>query len=194
MKLASTDSAQQGTTKEMVSNRKAFHRTKKDSRILAFFGLMFSLFLSILFMLLGFHRIGAEGRASIELIFGIAGLALFIICLRGAWSMTGDALTHVFSVDQENICWGFIGQEKQLAIQDIAQIYWDESDGFHFVIITTYGERIRLPYMATVVSYQSRPVLLRFFRTTHPTIRIEGHIDKNSEKGSTTTSANISDS
>ena len=137
-------------------------------------------------MLIGFHTIGTEGRASMELIFGIAGVAIFIIFIRGAWMMTGGALIHVFSIDSSKVIWGFLGKEKELDITTVEQIYWDDSDGFTLIMKTKSGQQIRFPYIESAVSHKSRSELLRFFRTTLSSISIHGNIDKRTEQGSIT--------
>ncbi len=160
----------------------SFHRTKRESRVLGFIALAVAFFLAMIFMLLGFYSTIEEGRASIELIFGFAGLALFVICIRGAWMMTGRALIHVFSLDQHKVVWGFMGKEKQLDIQDVTQIYWDDSDSFQLQMTTKEGAQVRFPYIANVVGFKSRPELLRFFKTNLPAIPLGGHIDKATEE------------
>jgi hypothetical protein len=165
---------------------KSFHRTKKDSKILGVFGLSICLVLSLVFMLIGFHNTGSEGRFSFELIFGLVGIVVFIIFVRGAWMMTGGSLIHVFSVDSSKLIWGFIGKEKELDITTVDQIYWDDSDGFTLMMTTKDGQQIRFPYIQSTVTHKSRSELLRFFRTAFPRITIQGNIDKRTEQESLT--------
>jgi hypothetical protein len=109
------------------------------------------------------------------------GVCLFVIFLRGCWMATSGALTHVFSVDGDEIAWGFVGREKRLAVSDVEEFYWDDTDGFTFLVIQKDGTRVRLPYIESVISYKSRGRLLAFLRSNLPTIRISGSIDKKTE-------------
>jgi hypothetical protein len=97
---------------------------------------------------------------------------------------TGGSLIHVFSVSEDEIEWGFVGREKRLAMSDVKEIHWDDTDGFNFTITKTDGGQVRLPYIENVVSYKSRSRLLAFLRSTFPDIRISGNIDKRTESGS----------
>src|SRR5687767_1879724 len=92
----------------------SFHRTKRDSRILIFVGLCTAFLLSVIFMLVGFMGNRESGFDSFRLIFGIAGICLFVIFVRGGWMATGGALTHVFSINETEIEWGFVGREKRM--------------------------------------------------------------------------------
>lgn len=161
----------------------SFHRTKRDSRILGFVGLSFAFIVSVVFMLVGFVNFESEsGVDPFQIVFGFVGVGLFVIFLRGCWMATGGALIHVFSVSDDEIEWGFVGREKRLAMADVKEIYWDDTDGFSFVITTTDGERVRLPYIENVVSYKSRGRLLAFLRSTFADIRFSGSIDKRTER------------
>jgi hypothetical protein len=73
---------------------KSFYRIKRDSGFLSFIGLAFALSLSMLFTIIGFG-INAEDRFDwvVGWVFGIAGIALFIIFFRGAWMITKGNLT-----------------------------------------------------------------------------------------------------
>jgi hypothetical protein len=161
----------------------SFQRTKRDSRILGFVGLSIAFVLSVVFMLVGFVDIGSEsGGDAFRIIFGVVGVGLFVIFIRGCWMATGGALIHVFSVSEDEIEWGFVGREKRLAMSDVKEIYWDDTDGFNFTITKTDGGRVRLPYIENVVSYKSRGRLLAFLRSTFPDIQISGSIDKRTEQ------------
>lgn len=161
----------------------SFHRIKRDSRILGFVGLSFAFVLSVGFMLVGFVDIESESRGdALRIILGVVGVGLFVIFIRGCWIATGGALIHVFSVNEDEIEWGFVGREKRLAISDVKEIYWDDTDGFNLTITKTDGGRVRLPYIENVVSYKSRGRLLAFLRSTFPDIQISGRIDKRTEQ------------
>jgi len=152
----------------------SFHRTKRESRVVAFIGLTFCLFLSLLFIFIGFHSLFTEDTASMELIFGIAGLVVFIIFIRGAWMISGCSLTHVFSIDKTKVTWGYAGKEKELPINSVKNIYWDDSDGFTLLMTTNKNEQIRFLYIENTISLKSRPALLEFLRNTLPHIPIHG--------------------
>jgi hypothetical protein len=161
---------------------KSFHRTKRDSRLLGFVGLSFAFILSVVFMLIGFFDTEEiSGFNAFRLIFGGVGICLFVIFLRGCWMATGGALTHVFSINGDEIEWGFVGREKRLSVSDVEEFYWDDTDGFTFLVIQKDGTRVRLPYIESVISYKSRGRLLAFLRSNLPTIRITGSIDKKTE-------------
>jgi hypothetical protein len=163
----------------------SFHRTKRDSRILGFVGLAFAFILSIVFMLVGFVDIENEsGFDTFRLIFGVAGACLFVVFIRGCWMATGGALTHILSITEDRIEWGFIGREKQLELSEVEEIYWDDTDGFTFTITKKDGSRVRLPYIENVVPHKSRGSLLAFLRNVHPQIRLSGSIDKKTEQAS----------
>ena len=149
---------------------------------MGFFALASVLVLSMFFMLIGFVRVGEDGRPSMDLIFGVAGVALFLLFLRGGWMMTGRSPVHVFSMDHNKVVWGFVGKEQELDASEIDRIYWDDSDGFSFQMTMKDGRQVCFPYMANVVPFTSRPALLRFLRTSFPSIPINGHIDKKIEK------------
>ncbi len=155
---------------------KIFHRTNRDSKINGFIGLSFCLFLSVVFMSLGFHSLAEGEWSSFEVVFGVAGMAVFVIFIRGAWMMSGGSLTHVFSIDREKVIWGFIGKEKELNISEVKTIYWNDSDGFTMNMSKYDGSIIRFPYIETVVSYKSKGELLKFLRTTLSAIPIDGHV------------------
>jgi hypothetical protein len=161
----------------------SFHRTKRDSRILAYVGLAFAFAMSVMFMLVGFVDIENEaGFDAFRLIFGIAGACLFVIVMRGCWMMSRGALTHVFSINGDEMEWGFVGREKQLATADVQEIYWDDTDGFTFLITRKDGSRVRFPYIQNVVAQNSRGKLLAFLRSAFPEIRITGNIDRKTEQ------------
>lgn len=161
----------------------SFHRTKRDSRILGFVGLSIAFILSVVFMLVGFVESESEsGGDAFRIIFGVVGVGLFVIFIRGCWMATGGALVHVLSISEEEIEWGFVGREKRLSMSDVEEIYWDDTDGFTFTITKADGKRVRLPYIENVVSYKSRGQLLSFLRSTFPDIRISGSIDKKTEQ------------
>lgn len=132
-------------------------------------------------MLIGFVE-RESGAGAFQMIFGIAGVCLFVVFVRGCWMATGGALTHVFSVSKDEVEWGFIGREHRLAMSDVKEIYWDDTDGFNLTMTKTDGGRVRLPYIENVVSYSSRGRLLAFLRNTFPEIRISGNIDKRTEQ------------
>jgi len=162
---------------------KSFHRTKRDSRILGILGLSIALVLSVVFTVIGFVDIQNEsGFGAVRLIFGVVGVCLFVIFIRGCWMASGGALTHVFSISEEEIEWGFVGREKQLSISEVAEIYWDDTDGFTFLITRKDGSRVRLPYIENVVCPKSRGKLLAFLRKALPGIRISGCIAKETER------------
>ncbi len=161
----------------------AFHRTKRDSQWLSAFGLSIAFLLSLVFLLVGFIDLENEsGVDTFRVIFGVVGICLFVVFIRGCWMATSGALVHVFSIDEEDLEWGFVGREKRVSVAEIAQIYWDDTDGFTFVIHLTDGTRIRFPYIDTVVSYKSRGDLLAFLRSTLPDIPITGSIDTKTEQ------------
>jgi hypothetical protein len=156
----------------------AFHRTKRDSRWLSAIGLSIAFLLSLVFMLVGFIDLENEsGFYLLRVIFGVVGICLFVLFMRGCWIATSGALIHVFSMDEDELEWGFVGREKRIALSEIAKIYWDDTDGFTFVVHLTDGKRIRFPYLQNVVSYQSRGELLAFLRSNFPAIPISGSID-----------------
>ena len=140
-------------------------------------------------MLVGFIDLENEsGFDTFRVIFGVVGICLFVVFIRALWIATGGALVHVFSIDEEYIEWGFVGLEKRVSVSEIAQIYWDDTDGFTFVIHLTDGTRIRFPYMVNVVSYKSRGDLLAFLRRNLPAVPITGSIDTNTERAAGRTS------
>jgi hypothetical protein len=151
----------------------SFYRIKKDSRFLAFIGLAFALFLSMLFMIIGFG-INTEDRFDLVVrwVFGIAGVALFIIFFRGAWMITKGTLTHVLSIDENEFRWGFIGYEKSIPVKDLKEIHWIEMDGLHVSIITKYNQKFRMPYVENVLSSKSRVAFLDYMKANHQNIRI----------------------
>jgi hypothetical protein len=129
-------------------------------------------------MLVGFIDLEKEsGFDTFRVIFGVVGICLFVVFIRGCWMATSGTLIHVFSIDEEDVEWGFVGREKRVSVSEIAQIYWDDTDGFTFVIHLTDGTRIRFPYMVNVVSYNSRGDLLAFLSSNLPTVPITGNID-----------------
>lgn len=159
-------------------NMNSFHRTKRDSRWLGLIGLAFLLIFSLIFILIGFIDLENEsGFYLLRAIFGMMGICLFVVFLRGCWIATSGALIHVFSMDEDELEWGFVGREKRIALSEIAKIYWDDTDGFTFVVHLTDGTRIRFPYLQNVVSYQSRGELLAFLRNHLPDAPITGNID-----------------
>jgi uncharacterized membrane protein YhdT len=161
----------------------AFHRTKRDSRWLSAIGLSIAFLLSLVFMLVGFIDLENEsGFDTLRVIFGVVGICLFVLFMRGCWMATSGALVHVLSIDEEDLEWGFVGREKRVSVSEISQIYWDDSDGFTFVVTLTDGTRIRFPYMSNVVSYKCRGVLLAFLRSNFPGVPISGSIDAKTEQ------------
>lgn len=161
----------------------SFHRTKRDSGILGYVGLAIAFVMSMAFMLVGFGDIGNKGGINaFQVIFGTAGACLFVVVVRGCWMTAGGALTHVFSINEDEIEWGFVGKEKQLATADVEEIYWDDTDGFTFLITRKDGSRVRFPYMQNVVGPKSRGKLLAFLRRAFPEIRITGRIEKKTEQ------------
>lgn len=160
----------------------SFHRIKRDSPVPGFIALTFALLLSMVFMLIGFLRVGEDGRASMDLIFGVPGVATFLLFLRGGWMMTGRSLVHVFSMDRNKVVWGFVGKEQELDASEIDRIYWDDSDGFSFQMTMKDGRQVRFLYMDNVVPFKSRPTLLSFLRTSFPSIPLAGNIDKRTKR------------
>lgn len=160
----------------------SFHCIKRESIILAVIGLIICFLLSSVFMLVGFYELGEKGHLSIEVIFGLAGLGLFIIFMRGAWMLVSGIHTHVFSIDRNQVVWGYVGKEKTLDMAQVRHIYWDDTDGFTLNMTTHEGELIRFIYAETVISINSRWKLLRFFNTTFPEIPIDGHIDSKTKE------------
>lgn len=153
-----------------------FHRVKRDSRILGFIGLTLALTISLIFMLIGF--IGSESEQGATLfptIIGIVGICIFVIFLRGSWMATAGATTHIFSINETHIEWGFLGKEKQILLTDIAAIYWNETDGLTLNVNKTNGDLIRFPYIETIVSHKSRASLLTAIQNALPTIKISGN-------------------
>ena len=153
-----------------------FHRTRRDSRVLNLLALVFAFTLALIFMLLG---VGALTLNEIDLftrvlglVFGLVGLAVFVVCVRGAWMMTNGAITHVFSVDEEFIEWGFLGKEVREPIKSLEGIYWNESDGLTCVLHFRDGRRVRLPYIENVLSHKSRAAFLGFMAAHHPSIPV----------------------
>ena len=139
--------------------------------------------LSVVFMLIGFLDIESEsGSNAFRLIFGIVGACLFIVFIRGCWIYTGGTLTHIFSITEEEIEWGFIGKEKRLSMSEVDEIYWDDTDGFSFTITKKNGERVRLPYIENVIAPKSRGKLLFFIRSLFPEVSIAGCIDSKTEQ------------
>jgi hypothetical protein len=160
-----------------------FHRTKRDSGILVYVGLAIAFAMAVMFMLVGFVDIRNESGIDVfRLIFGIAGASLFVIVLRGCWMTSGGAFTHVFSINEDEIEWGFVGREKQLATAEVEEIYWDDTDGFTFLVTRKDGSRVRFPYIQNVVGHHSRGKLLAFLRSALPEIRITGSIDRKTEQ------------
>lgn len=161
----------------------SFHRTKRDSRILGFIGLSVAFVLSVLFLLIGFASSEeTSGIDGFRIIFGLLGASLFVIFIRGCWMATRGSIIHVLSIDEAEIEWGFMGKEKRLPISEVAEIYWDDTDGFTFLIARRDGKRIRFPYIENVVSRKSRGILLAYLRQDHPDIPISGVVDIGTEK------------
>ncbi|MGB0990938.1 MAG: hypothetical protein ACPG32_00540 [Akkermansiaceae bacterium] len=162
---------------------KEFHRVKKDSRLVGFIGLGVVLFLSMFFMLIGFVGVDERGWNALSYIFGIPGVLLFGIFIRGAWMATKGAVVHVFSMDNDEIQWGFLGKEKSIPVRSVSSIHWSEVEGFGLLLNTSEG-RIRLPYIENALSVSGRAELLAYLRTNHRSIEIDGYIDPKTEKAS----------
>lgn len=159
----------------------SFHRTRKESRILGFVGLTLALLISIFFMLIGFANIQTEKWNPLQLVFGVAGLSIFVVFIRGSWMSASGAVTHIFNIDSEKVTWGFIGKEKSMMMKDVSSIYWDESDGFDLSLYSSEG-RIVIPYAQNIISHKSRATLLSYLIQNFPAIDIDGQIDKNTEQ------------
>ena len=114
----------------------SFHRTKRNSGPGVFIGLSIVCVLSVVFMLLGFANIeDLSGIKVTPLIIGLVGVALFVAFLRGCWLHLGGPITHVFSITDAEVEWGVMGREKKLPMDQIAEVYWDERDGFTLLLI-----------------------------------------------------------
>ncbi|MEM6656142.1 MAG: hypothetical protein AAF596_10085 [Planctomycetota bacterium] len=161
----------------------SFQRIRRESRLLGFFGLIVTFLLSLFFMLIGFVDVENEAGADrMRLIFGVCGAGLFLLFMRGGWMITGGARTHVFTVTEDEIEWGFMGDEKRIAIASVREFYWSDDDGFTFSIINQDGKRHYVPYIEHVIAYKKRGRLLAFLRRVHPQIPITGSIDSRTEQ------------
>ena len=82
----------------------SFHRIKRESKILGFVGLAFIFPFAIVFMLAGFLDIEEETRIDkLRVILGLAGIAMFLVFIRGCWMGVGSAITHVLSITHDEI-------------------------------------------------------------------------------------------
>jgi len=115
----------------------SFRRAKRESRFLRFFGLSFVLLLSMCFMLIGAVSLEEPlSEAWFGQVFGLVGIALFIIFCRGAWMIASGTLTHLIAVDDKEFCWGFVDREKSINIEALKEIRWDESDGLQVALVS----------------------------------------------------------
>jgi hypothetical protein len=160
----------------------AFHRTKRESRLLLTLGLSVAFLLSGLFLLIGFSGIEKEGFNSFQIIFGLFGIALFVLFFRGAWISLTSPLIHIFSIDPDEIEWGFVGKEKQMKISELSDIYWEDFDGFTLILTSNTGKKIRMPYIMNVVSHKSRGALFAHLQTHHAEILTVRGIDPRTEE------------
>lgn len=153
----------------------SFQSIQRESRILGFFGLAVAFISSLLFMMLGAVSIDhAEGVQAFPLLFGLVGLAVFVIFIRGAWIAVGRPRHFIFSMDENEVEYGFMGNETKIAIPDIRHFYWDDTDNFTFSITCKDGSKHRMPYIETAVPHKRRPQLLAYLRSAHPDIPIRG--------------------
>jgi hypothetical protein len=162
---------------------KAFHRTKRDSRLLGMIGLAVLLVVAFFFMVVGISDIEQEsGTSLLRILFGLGGVALFVVFIRGCWIATGGATVQILSIDEDKFEWGYMGREKELATSEIKEIYWDDDDGFTFVLRLKNGKRIRLPSIGVLIPQKGRGQLLAFLWAAHPEIPITGAINAQTQQ------------
>lgn len=153
----------------------SFQSIQRESGILGFFGLAVAFISSLLFMMLGAAGIdNPEGVRVLPLLFGLVGLAVFIIFIRGAWIAVGRPRHIIFSIDENEVEYGILGHQNKIAISDIRHFYWDDTDNFNFSITCKDGEKHRILYIETSVPHKRRPQLLAYLRSAHPDIPIRG--------------------
>jgi hypothetical protein len=158
-----------------------FHRTSRDSRLAAFLALVIATCLALVFMLMGLAPFllalerPREWSDYFVVPFGVVGVAVFIIAIRGAWTLaSGSAVIHVLSVDDEAIEWGFIGKEERALLKDVARLYFnDGGDSLTCALHFRDGKKTRLPYIESVLgSHKSQKAFIEFMTTHHPEIPI----------------------
>jgi hypothetical protein len=152
-----------------------FHRVKRSSSILGFIGVSFGLILSGIFML-----IGAVGLQEAEfwfgtVVFGLIGIGVFVICLRGGWSLATAPMIHVLTFEPDQVTWGYAGKEKSLDMAEVESIRWSvDSDGeLHLSLRKRGGKRVAFPNIDTLVKPKHRPILLAYLQNRYPSIRLE---------------------
>jgi len=160
----------------------SFHRTKRESRLLLTLGQSIAFFLSAFFLLIGFSWIEMEGLDWFRIIFCVFGIALFVLFFRGAWISTTSPLIHIFSIDLDEIEWGFVGKEKQMKISELSDIYWEDFDEFTLILTSKTGKKIRMPYITNVVSHKSRGKLFAHLQTHHAKILTVMGVDPRTEE------------
>lgn len=152
-----------------------FHRVKRSSSVFGFIGVSFGLILSAIFMLIGAVGLQEADFWSGTVIFGLIGLGLFVICLRGGCSLATGPMIHVLTFEQDQVTWGYAGKEKSIDIADVESIRWavDLDGELHLSLRTRKGKRVAFPYIDTLVNYKHRPILLAYLQNRYPKIQIE---------------------
>lgn len=152
-----------------------FHRVKRSSSVLSFFGVSFALLLSGIFMLIGAVGLQEADFWFGTVVFGLIGLGVFVICLRGGWSLATGPMIHVLTFEQDQVTWGYAGREKSIDMDDVISIRWavDLDGELQLSLRKRNGKRVAFPYIDTLVSRKHRPVLLAYLKNRYPAIDLE---------------------
>lgn len=164
---------------------KEFHSIQRESRVLAFIGLLIAIPASLLLTLIGASFLeGMFQSYTLAIIIGLVGIALLAISIRGAWKLTTAPRHHIFSMDEETLQHGYLGREKTIPIADTLRIYWDDTEDLTLTITRKDGTKVRLPYISLAVPHKRRPQLLAYLRTAHPDIPLTGLFSPSATKES----------
>lgn len=110
-----------------------FYRARRDSIWLAWLGVVFAFSLSLIFMIIGVFQDDGNYEA-FQAVFGLVGLAVFVLCFRGAWGLISGVKTRILSIDDEGLTWGAVGKENRILFDEVESIVLSDDDGEIFYV------------------------------------------------------------
>ncbi len=155
-----------------------YHIVKRESVFLGVIGLIVAFIIAVFFMGIGFIGIGSNSYSWCQMIFGLVGIGLFILFMRGGWMMASGPYIHILSITEDQFIWGRLGKEKMLAISEIQSFYWHEFDrDLTFRINAKDGKSYRIISIENIVSLKNRPKFKAYLKNVHSKIPVSGNFE-----------------
>lgn len=151
-----------------------FQRTFQHSRVVLSIAVLLGSLVAFALLLIGGAVISDGELFGIAVVFGVFGLAVLAVSVKGAWALVGGPKVHVLCLEPDGVVWGVQGAECRLELSEIASIRYTidtDSDGagdLSLVFKTHDGERLSVNYVSDLVPRKSRPKLLAYIRATYP--------------------------